>query len=89
MRHKKQKKKENGRQNVLSIPNTLLQAADISLDTDLVIETIPGVILIGEEAPLSTVQQPFIDFFSAMGLTPKEVADVIEKGGFNYEQTNL
>lgn len=53
------------------------------------IETIPGVILIGEEAPLSTVQQPFIDLFSAMGLTPKEVADVIEKGGFNYEQTNL
>ena len=49
------------------------------------IETIPGVILIGEEAPLSTVQQPFIDLFSAMGLTPKEVADVIEKGGFNYE----
>ncbi len=89
MRHKKQKKKENGRQNVLSIPNTLLQAADISPDTDLVIETIPGVILIGEEAPLSTVQQPFIDLFSAMGLTPKEVADVIEKGGFNYEQTNL
>lgn len=89
MRHKKQKKKENGRQNVLSIPNTLLQVADISLDTDLVIETIPGVILIGEEAPLSTVQQPFIDLFSAMGLTPKEVADVIEKGGFNYEQTNL
>lgn len=85
MRHKKQKKKENGRQNVLSIPNALLQAADISSDTDLVIETIPGVILIGEEAPLNTVQQPFIDLFSAMGLTPKEVADVIEKGGFNYE----
>lgn len=85
MRHKKQKKKENGRQNVLSIPNALLQAADISSDTDLVIETIPGVILIGEEAPLSTVQQPFIDLFSLMGLTPKEVADVIEKGGFNYE----
>lgn len=85
MRHKKQKKKENGRQNVLSIPNALLQAADISSDTDLVIETIPGVILIGEEAPLSTVQQPFIDLLSSMGLTPKEVADVIEKGGFNYE----
>lgn len=85
MRHKKQKKKENGRQNVLSIPKALLHAADISSDTDLVIETIPGVILIGEEAPLSTVQQPFIDLFSAMGLTPKEVADVIEKGGFTYE----
>ena len=25
------------------------------------------------------------DLFSAMGLTPKEVADVIEKGGFTYE----
>ena len=49
------------------------------------IETIPGVILIGEEAPLSIVQQPFIDLFSAMGLTPKEVEDVIEKGGFTYE----
>ena len=85
MRHKKQKKKRSGRQNVLSIPNTLLQAADISPDTDLVIETIPGVILIGEKAPLNTVQQPFIDLFSAMGMTPKEVADVIEKGGFNYE----
>ena len=89
MRHKKQKKKGSGRQNVLSIPNVLLQAADISPDTDLVIETIPGVILIGEKAPLSTVQQPFIDLFSAMGMTPKEVADVIEKGGFKFEQTNL
>ncbi|MBS5467687.1 MAG: hypothetical protein KHX69_02480 [Clostridium sp.] len=85
MRHKKQKKKGTKRQNVLSIPYSLLQAADIQPDTDLVIETIPGVILIGEEAPLSTVQQPFIDLFSAMGLTPKEVADVIEKGGFTYE----
>ena len=85
MRHKKQKKKRSGRQSVLSIPNTLLHAADISPDTDLVIETIPGVILIGENAPLSTVQQPFLDLFSAMGMTPKEVADVIEKGGFNYE----
>lgn len=47
MRHKKQKKKRSGRQSVLSIPNTLLHAADISPDTDLVIETIPGVILIG------------------------------------------
>ena len=75
----------DGRQSVLSIPNTLLDAADISPDTDLVIETIPGVILIGEKAPLNTVQQPFIDLFSAMGMTPKEVADVIEKGGFNYE----
>ena len=82
MRHKKQKKKG---MNVLSIPNTLLHAADISPDTNLVIETIPGVILIGEEAPLSIVQQPFIDLFSAMGLTPKEVEDVIEKGGFTYE----
>ena len=85
MRHKKQKGKGIKRQPVLSIPNTLLQVAEISPDTDLVIETIPGIILIGEEAPLNTVQQPFIDLFSAMGLTPKEVADVMEKGGFTYE----
>ena len=89
MRHKKQKRKGNKRRTVLSIPNTLLHAAEIPPDTDLVIETIPGVILIGEEAPLNTVNQPFIDLFSAIGITPKEVADVIEKGGFTYEQTNL
>ncbi|MBS5149613.1 MAG: hypothetical protein KHY76_01260 [Butyricicoccus pullicaecorum] len=85
MRHKKQKKKGTKRQSVLSIPNSLLQAAGIQPDTDLVIETIPGVILIGEEAPLSIVQQPFVDLFSAMGLTPKEVTDVMVKGGFTYE----
>lgn len=79
MRHKKQKRKGENRQSVLSLPNTLLSAAEIPPDTDLVIETIPGVILIGEEAPLDTVQRPFMDLFSAMGLTPKEVADVINR----------
>lgn len=85
MRHKKQKRKGENRQPVLSLPNTLLSAAEIPQDTDLVIETIPGVILIGEEAPLDTVQRPFMDLFSAMGITRQEVADVMEKGGFAHE----
>lgn len=80
MRHKKQKRDK--RQAVLSIPNALLCAAELPPDTDLVIETIPGVILIGKETPLNTVQQPFWDLFSAMGITPKEVEEVMEKGGW-------
>ena len=39
-------KKENG---VLSVPSELLLTAGIPLDCDLMIETVPGVILIGIE----------------------------------------
>ena len=46
-------KKENG---VLSVPSELLLTAGIPLDCDLMIETVPGVILIGIEAPVQGIE---------------------------------
>lgn len=66
---------------VLSIPNALLAQAGICKDQDLMIETIPGVILIGLENPLNVANEPFLRLFAAMGMTQEEVRQAIEKGG--------
>ena len=50
-------KKENG---VLSVPSELLLTAGIPLDCDLMIETVPGVILIGIEAPVLFSEHPAV-----------------------------
>ena len=58
-------KKENG---VLSVPSELLLTAGIPLDCDLMIETVPGVILIGIEAPVQTVCKPYLKVFDELGM---------------------
>lgn len=63
-------KKENG---VLSVPSELLLTAGIPLDCDLMIETVPGVILIGIEAPVQTVCKPYLKVFDELGIEPNEV----------------
>ena len=60
-------KKENG---VLSVPSELLLTAGIPLDCDLMIETVPGVILIGIEAPVQTVCKPYLKVFDELGIEP-------------------
>lgn len=72
------KKKHEMEGGVLSIPNCLLDMAGISRNGDLIIETVPGVILIGEKEPVKTVNQPLLDLFQAIGIEPEEVARAIE-----------
>ena len=45
----------------------------VSRNGDLIIETVPGVILIGEKEPVKTVNQPLLDLFQAIGIEPEEV----------------
>ena len=65
-------KKENG---VLSVPSELLLTAGIPLDC----ETVPGVILIGIEAPVQTVCKPYLKVFDELGIEPNEVEALMGK----------
>ena len=67
---------------VLSIPNVMLEAAGIPPDSDLTVEAIPGVLLIGTQEPLKTANQPLLDLFAALGIEPEEVAAAIKEGGY-------
>ena len=70
-------KRENG---VLSVPSELLLTAGIPLDCDLMIETVPGVILIGIEVPGQTVCKPHLKVFDELGIEPNEVEALMGKG---------
>lgn len=67
---------------ILSIPDAMLQAAGIPADSDLTVEAIPGVLLIGQTEPLRQANQPLLDLFDAIGIEPEEVASALRKGGF-------
>lgn len=67
---------------VLSIPNVMLEAVGIPPDSDLTVETIPGVLLIGTAEPLKTANQPLFDLLAALGIEPEEVMDALEEGGY-------
>lgn len=80
---KKQKEKmELTGLGVLSIPQVMLDAAGIPPDSDLTVEAIPGVLLIGEIEPLQTAVKPLLELFSAIGIEPEEVAAALEEGGY-------
>lgn len=66
---------------ILSIPPVLLDMAGIPNNSDLVVEAIPGVLLIGKSEPLRQANQPLLDLFVAIGIKPEEVEDVIRKRG--------
>ena len=85
MKKKNTKKKRKSEYGVLSIPNALLAEAGIKQGQDLIIETIPGVILVGMEHPLQTANEPLLALFAAMGITPEEVIQAMEEGGIVYE----
>lgn len=67
---------------VLSIPHTMLEAAGIPDDSDLIVEAIPGVLLIGREEPFRAANRPLLDLFAAMGIEPEEVEASLSKGGY-------
>ncbi len=85
MKKRNTKKKRKQDEGILSIPNVLLADAGIKQGEDLVIETIPGVILVGKEQPLYTANEPLLALFAAMGITPEEVIQAMEEGGMMYE----
>lgn len=67
---------------VLSIPNMMLEAAGIPTDSDLTVETVPGVLLTGTEEPLKTANRPLFDLLAELGMEPEEVMDALEEGGY-------
>lgn len=67
---------------MLSVPNVMLEAAGIPLDSDLTVEALPGVLLIGTVEPLHMANKPLFDLFTSIGIEPEEVAEALEKGGF-------
>ena len=77
-----EKKVQQMEAGVLSIPNIMLEAAGIPPDSDLTVEAIPGVLLIGPSEPLQTVTQPLFDLFAAIGIKPEDVATALEEGGY-------
>lgn len=68
---------------VLSIPDEILEAAELSNEEEMTIETVPGVILIGKEDPAGIINQPLIDLFQALGIERDEVERII-KGHDEY-----
>ena len=69
---------DTARLGVLSIPNVMLEAAGIPPDSDLIVEILPGVLLIGAEQPL----WPYLKLFDDLGIEPEEVTAILEKGGY-------
>lgn len=78
----REEKVELPESSVLSIPNVMLEAAGIPPDSDLTVETIPGVLLIGAKEPLQTANQPLFDLLAALGIEPEEVMSALEEGGY-------
>lgn len=76
-----EKKREMKKTGKLTIPNALLFAAGIPRDRDLVIETVPGVILVGIQSPVETVRKPLLDVFEELGIEPKEVEALMRGKG--------
>ena len=68
--------------NVLSIPNMMLEAAGIPKDSDLTVETLPGVLLIGHEEPLQTAVQPLLELLNELGIPFEDVRQALEEGGY-------
>lgn len=74
---------------VLSIPRVLLSAAGIPTDGNLVIETVPGVILIGPNDPVRMVCRPLMEVFEQLGIAEKEVEAMTGREEGLDEQTDL
>ena len=71
-----------GEGGVLSIPRVLLSAAGIPTDGNLVIETVPGVILIRTKTPVQMVCRPLMEVFDQLGIAENEVEALMgRKGG--------
>lgn len=66
----------------MKIPHELLEEAGIPLDAELAVQTVPGVILIGEKEPLVIVKNPFYGMLKLLEMSEKEAMEILRKGGF-------
>ena len=73
----------------LVVPHDLLEEAHIPLDSGLVVQVIPGAILIGDEDPMAAAHAPLLEILSLLGISEDEVYEAIEKGGYYNGETNL
>lgn len=69
----------------LVIPHDLLEAAQIPLESGLIIQMVPGAILIGDEDPMEVVRGPLLEILSLFGISEEEVNQAIEEGGYYDE----
>ena len=69
----------------LVIPHDLLEAAQNPLDAGLIIQMVPGAILIGDEDPMEVVRGPLLEILSLFGISEEEVNQAIEEGGYYDE----
>lgn len=69
----------------LVIPHDLLEAAHIPLNAGLVVQMVPGAILIGDDDPMEVVQGPLLEILSLFGISEEEVNQSIEEGGYYDE----
>ena len=78
----KKRQEDTASLGVLSIPNVMLEAAGIPPDSDLIVEILPCVLLIGAEQPLWQANRPYLKLFDDLGIEPEEVTAILEKGGY-------
>lgn len=69
-------------QGILLIPSAILDMAGILADSEMVIETVPGVVLIANAEPMKKASRPYLRLFSDLGIEPEEVNEILKKGGY-------
>lgn len=73
--------KDEGENN-LTLPNTLLEAADIPEGSDLEIICAPGIIAIKEADILDNLPDEIRELFGQLGIHPSTVREVMRKEGY-------
>ena len=70
----------------ISLPNELLEAANIPLDSDIEIICSQGAIIITAADLLGMVPDELCQLFAELGISPEAVRSVIRSGGVLDEQ---
>lgn len=73
---------EDEEENDLTLPNTLLEAADIPEGSDLEIICAPGNIVIKEADILDNLPDELRELFGQLGIHPSTVREVMRKEGY-------
>jgi len=70
----------------ISLPNELLEAANIPLDSDIEIVCTEGAIIITEVDLLDMIPDELCQLFAELNISPETVRSVIRSGGVLNEQ---
>lgn len=73
---------QDGEKGELTLPNDLLEAAEISEGSDLEIVCTAGAIVILESDILDNLPEELHDLFSELGIDPETVREVMRKDGY-------